>query len=249
MIKLFRNIRKNLLTEGLPAGQAGKTTRYLKYAIGEIILVVIGILIALNINNWNENQKSKKDERYVLTEVLKNLEEDAVLVDEIIIQRQKAKTATNALQATLNKETKGSDSLQFYLVNLLTFERYFPINNAYEILKSKGLQLSNNELTTKISRYYDYEQPKMSNSILDIEVTILKIFNDRNGLVRFLSLIEKDERMVVKNPNDPVFIEELTFFLIAFQDNNGGTLEKLLVFRDINNSLRELIATELKELD
>ncbi len=242
MIKFFRTIRQNLLNEG-------KTTKYFKYAIGEIILVVIGILIALQINNWNENQKSKKDERYVLTEVLKNLEEDALLVDEIIAQRQKAKAAVISLQKFVNSRTKDTDSLQFHLVNLLTFERYFPINNAYEILKSKGLQLSNNELTTKISRYYDYEQPKMSNSILDIEVTILKIFNDRNGFVQFMSLIEKDKRMVVKNPDDPIFIEELSFFLIAFQDNNGGTLEKLLVFRDINKQLREQITNGLKELN
>lgn len=238
------------MIKDLPAGEVGnKASKYFLYALGEIILVVIGILIALQINNWNENQKSIKDERYVLTEVLKNLEEDAGLVDEIIIQRQKAKKAIKTLQIFLNSKTNDSDSLQFHLVNLLTFERYFPINNAYEILKSKGLQLSNNELTTKISRYYDYEQPKMINSIVDIEVTILKIFNDRNGLVRFLSLIEKDERMVVKNPDDPIFRDELSFFLIAFQDNNGGTLEKLLLFKDINKSLREQITNELKKLN
>ena len=52
MIKLFRNIRKKLLEQG-------KTANYLKYAIGEIILVVIGILIALSINNWNENRKEE----------------------------------------------------------------------------------------------------------------------------------------------------------------------------------------------
>lgn len=242
MINFFRNIRKKMANENRPL-------KYLRYAIGEIVLVVIGILIALQINNWNEHQKSKKDERYVLTEILKNLEEDAVLVDEIIAQRQKAKTAIIALQDLTKSQRRFNDSLQFHLVSLLTFERYYPINNAYEILKSKGLQLSNNELTTKISRYYDYEQPKMSNSILDIEVTILKIFNDRNGLVRFLSQIEKDERMVVKNPNDPVFIEELSFFLIAFQDNNGGTLEKLLVFRDINKKLCDQIRNVLKELN
>ncbi|MEZ4856394.1 MAG: DUF6090 family protein [Gelidibacter sp.] len=51
MIKLFKNIRKNLLSEN-------KTTNYLKYAIGEIILVVIGILIALTVNNWNERKKT-----------------------------------------------------------------------------------------------------------------------------------------------------------------------------------------------
>lgn len=47
MINYFRRIRQNLLSKG-------KTRKYLKYAIGEIILVVIGILIALQINNWNE---------------------------------------------------------------------------------------------------------------------------------------------------------------------------------------------------
>lgn len=48
------------MSENLPAAKAGKTSRYFKYAIGEIVLVVIGILIALQINNWNENTKTKK---------------------------------------------------------------------------------------------------------------------------------------------------------------------------------------------
>ena len=56
MIKFFRKIRQNLLSEG-------KTGKYLKYAIGEIILVVIGILIALQINNWNTNQINKSESK------------------------------------------------------------------------------------------------------------------------------------------------------------------------------------------
>jgi hypothetical protein len=59
MIKLFRNIRQNLLKEG-------KITNYLKYAIGEIVLVVIGILIALQINNWNDHRKEKAIEQQLL---------------------------------------------------------------------------------------------------------------------------------------------------------------------------------------
>jgi hypothetical protein len=55
--------------------------------------------------------------------------------------------------------------------------------------------------------------------------------------------------MVVKNPNDPIFIAELSFFLIAFQDNNGGTLDKLLVFGDINKQLREKIKNGLNTLN
>ena len=59
MIKFFRNIRQNLLREN-------RFTRYLIYAIGEIILVVIGILIALQINNWNENRKEARFEKEIV---------------------------------------------------------------------------------------------------------------------------------------------------------------------------------------
>ncbi len=71
MIKFFRKIRQNLLMEN-------KTGKYFKYAIGEIILVIIGILIALSINNWNENRKLKIEEQNSLkdlrTEVAFNIE-------------------------------------------------------------------------------------------------------------------------------------------------------------------------------
>ncbi|TNJ40773.1 hypothetical protein KFZ70_02380 [Tamlana fucoidanivorans] len=62
MIKFFRKIRQNLLSEG-------KTGKYLKYAIGEIVLVVIGILIALQINNWNESRKESNYEQKFLNEL------------------------------------------------------------------------------------------------------------------------------------------------------------------------------------
>lgn len=61
-----------------------KTGKYLKYAIGEIILVVIGILIALQINNWNETNKAKVNERELLTYVLENIKTDSISIDSII---------------------------------------------------------------------------------------------------------------------------------------------------------------------
>ena len=67
MIKFFRKIRQNLLMEN-------KTGKYFKYAIGEIILVVIGILIALQINNWNENQQLTKVENSTLKALLGEFE-------------------------------------------------------------------------------------------------------------------------------------------------------------------------------
>jgi len=76
MIKFFRKIRYDLM-------EKNKTGKYLKYAIGEIILVVIGILIALQINNWNEHRKIKNAEIQILhnlkTELNFNLEELKVI--------------------------------------------------------------------------------------------------------------------------------------------------------------------------
>jgi hypothetical protein len=57
MIKFFRRIRQNLLSEGNTGKPAWPVGRYLTYAIGEIVLVLIGILIALSLNNWNANRK------------------------------------------------------------------------------------------------------------------------------------------------------------------------------------------------
>lgn len=69
MIKFFRSIRQNLLNEG-------KTAKYFKYAIGEIVLVVIGILIALNINNWNENRVRNIKVKTYLNNVIQDLTYD-----------------------------------------------------------------------------------------------------------------------------------------------------------------------------
>ena len=70
MIKFFRRIRQRLLTENPPestrSARAGKFSKYLIYAIGEIVLVVIGILIALAINNSNQNRVTKEEEQTYL---------------------------------------------------------------------------------------------------------------------------------------------------------------------------------------
>ncbi|APX99918.1 DUF6090 family protein [Lacinutrix venerupis] len=69
MIKFFRKIRQNLLSEN-------KFSKYLIYAIGEIVLVVIGILIALQINNWNENRKQQAEITDIYTQIVLDLDND-----------------------------------------------------------------------------------------------------------------------------------------------------------------------------
>ena len=69
MIKFFRKIRQNLISEG-------KTIKYVKYAIGEIVLVVIGILIALQVNNWNEQRKTEAKVESIFADIMDELISD-----------------------------------------------------------------------------------------------------------------------------------------------------------------------------
>ncbi|WP_090295316.1 DUF6090 family protein [Flagellimonas zhangzhouensis] len=62
MIRFFRNIRKQLFTEN-------KFSKYLLYALGEIILVVVGILIALQLNNWSQENKDRQREQLILKQL------------------------------------------------------------------------------------------------------------------------------------------------------------------------------------
>ena len=77
MIKFFRKIRYNLMEQN-------KTGKYFKYAIGEIVLVVIGILIALSINNWNEKQKSDVKTQDYYVQLLDDLNSDKLFAEQII---------------------------------------------------------------------------------------------------------------------------------------------------------------------
>ena len=76
MIKFFRKIRLDLM-------EKNKTGKYLKYAIGEIILVVIGILIALSINNWNDNRKNRISERELLDNIHRDFVQNKIQFDTV----------------------------------------------------------------------------------------------------------------------------------------------------------------------
>jgi len=80
MIKFFRKIRQKLLSEN-------KFSKYLIYAIGEIVLVVIGILIALQINNWNEDKKGKVELNQYLSSLKENIQSDITVLDSLVKRR------------------------------------------------------------------------------------------------------------------------------------------------------------------
>lgn len=151
MIKFFRNIRQNLLSEG-------KTGKYLKYAVGEIILVVIGILIALQINNWNESRKINQQELQLLESLQKEFTFNKNELDRSIRRTQQIqKRCERILENTGNREMKlseyESDSLIY--MGLLSITTYDPSNGILsDIINSGKIQIIKNEkLKNKLSNW------------------------------------------------------------------------------------------------
>jgi len=148
MIRFLRHIRRQLM-------QKNKVTSYLLYALGEIILVVIGILIALEVNNRNELGKSRALEVKYLKEVRENLLFDLGDVS-FNINFNRGRLASNkAVLAYLNGED--IDSLSFHLSNMVFTTRTLPNRSGYESLKSKGLELiTNDSLRSQITTLYEF---------------------------------------------------------------------------------------------
>jgi len=159
MIKLFRKIRHKMLTEN-------KFSKYLIYSIGEIILVVIGILIALQVNNWKENQAEIKQQNLILTNLnlelynnLKNLN-TAIEFSETYIN-----SSENLLLSMNNLATnKYKDERLDSLLSNFGFSKWKRSNLNIKSLESSGSlnSVENNELKKLI---YDW-----MNQIEDLEI-------------------------------------------------------------------------------
>jgi uncharacterized protein DUF6090 len=156
MIKFFRRIRQNLLTEN-------KFSKYLLYAIGEIILVVIGILIALSINNWNEAQKSKLIETALLQDFKKGLEFDILQMDSISAQYDRATISLKTVLKHLEENLPYTKEIDTHFFNTtLLYDSGGLTVSAYETLKSGGLNLiSSKEILDQIISVYDEHNPWM----------------------------------------------------------------------------------------
>lgn len=152
MFKFFRQIRYDLMG-------SGKTRKYLKYAIGEIILVVIGILIALQINDWNTHRINGIKETRILLEIKDNLNEDLLSIENVLnANTLKTKTVDTAFYYMSIMDGNPILGKEFsYLMPILTnYDLFNPTRVAFDTMVSSGnIDILESETLRKdISRYY-----------------------------------------------------------------------------------------------
>ena len=132
MIKFFRKIRQNLLVEG-------KTGPYIKYAVGEIFLVVIGILIALQVNDWNERNKLRTKELIYLENIKADLELNVASLHEFIEVRQSSIHSVEMLLEYFNeKESLNLKDFNAHSINVMVWYPFVQHSNTFQELMNSG---------------------------------------------------------------------------------------------------------------
>ncbi len=180
MIGFFRKIRKQLLTNE-------RFTKYLLYAVGEIILVVIGILIALQINNWNTSKKETAELRGYLSDISNNIQSDLQELSELRLFRDSSKAGAIAFLAMSEKpiitRKEMIDFFDQYSKHLPIFDQYFRNDESgFDALKNSGYlsKLQNTSVKKSLFTYHNTiaeigeAEKSLNNFIEDMETEMFK---------------------------------------------------------------------------
>ena len=171
MLFLLRRIRRKLM-------QKNKFTTYLLYAFGEIVLVVAGILIALQINNWNEQRKLDKKEVKLLTELVMNLKtnEDFFLTN-MAVEEDRI-NAINQLLGLIENFVP-TDSLDVYFGKAMYREQLSISSASFDNLKNIGIDIiKDDSLKFQINQLFDVTYPMQKENTDLVSISIMNLQAD-----------------------------------------------------------------------
>ena len=221
------------------------------YALGEILLVFIGILLALQVNTWWEDYKARQYEKKILLEIQISLQEG--IEDVTSLMERGRRTSDGALRIThhLTGQPLSSDSL-YMLVDDLRLRRVFQYNSGpYESLKSAGLErISNDSLRIALIALYEDDLP-ITDKLIN-EVLRERISDNEDRYRELFSLVglkvSQGGGLIPKTSMDPGLVSSelfLSFVHEAFV--NGRLLENAMAsLEDKMQNLKGLISRELK---
>ena len=240
--------------------QKNKTGKYLKYAIGEIALVVIGILIALQVNNWNEIRKQNNNGVNVLVKLEKEFIENQILLNKIIPLHKRTVYSNNRLLEFVspNPNQEKIDSLGYYVNDLSFIPKYTPNKSVLNSVISSGdiNFIGNEKITYQITNWngkieeYNYWISVVSSITMDMILLYtvknypMKNMNSMKGLEHF------DDSSLSK------FIFDQSRFLSSMELENMVELRRLISIqlRESANEIQmvqdeiiQLIKTELNK--
>lgn len=246
MLRFFRQFRQRLLTDN-------KFSKYLLYAIGEIALVVIGILIALQIDNWNEARRSRVEEIQILANIKKAFLSD--IDNQFALHYENIRGYILSTQSALdhiNKRLPLDDSVKQDLTVLSSGGslNWTPQLTAYKRLEAKGIDIIENEsLLEAILDIYNLEYPMIQNSF-DNYLSNIHEFGRPLARTKFItSRMEGGGALFIPVNEDFVFESvELRNVLLVLNGNSTQIESRMLRAETHVNAVIGLIDEELRIL-
>ncbi|WP_445386462.1 DUF6090 family protein [Robiginitalea sp. IMCC44478] len=162
MLTLLRKIRISLI-------KTGSARKYLLYAVGEILLVVIGILIALQIDNWNEDRKDRAEEIQLLLSLKNEFDRNQFELTFVKQNHQKTLDACIASLKSFGQKDLSIDkpTLEAFVIASYSLPVYYPINSATNSIVSSGkLELLQNEELKSFLNQWEFYCRRYGNNIL-----------------------------------------------------------------------------------
>jgi len=162
-----------------------KSDLYLVYAVGEVVLVVIGILIALQIDNWNTRAKERSVEVKILQEIRSNLEHDLLEIRSDIRVMDSVNNAVRKISRFIETDSIPSETFYYDVAKIHINPHFDPNKSGYHLLVSKGVEIIlNDRLRGSLSLlyeslypyYYRYEEERTQFKINDVNPMLLRYF-------------------------------------------------------------------------
>lgn len=220
MLGLFRTLRRRFLNEN-------KFSRYLVYAIGEIVLIVIGILIALGINNWNQQRLIRVKEQFYLTSLKSEFESSKVKLENLIEVNKLNYDASRKIAGFINNDEMQPDEKELSTLLLQAFSydiEYHPNNSLLnEMINSGSLNnISNTSLRMYLTSWESRIQEihRQERTLYEQRERIIDIFRTNAGSIRTIfddAEISTQEMGLEKSQNNASNLELLQ--LQEFENN------------------------------
>jgi hypothetical protein len=239
MLRFFRKMRSALIPEN-------RFGRYFFYALGEIALVVIGILIALQVNTWNESRKAGIKERMLLYEMMKNLESNVTKLENMLEGFKRDNFSSTVIISALENKIEYNDTLDVHFALALNQSSEGSLLSfvSYESLKSSGFDIiRNDQLRNEIISLFELTYGNLQNR------------NDRVGQTFPLVSKLKHEHLMRRpgfkfTPYDFKSLAEDKIFLswlYSIKDNRSWIAQNIEISLQETQRVLQLVKYELNE--
>ena len=229
MIKFFRKIRQNLLTKN-------KNSEYLKYAVGEIILVVIGILIALSINNWNEERNNFQKQELLTKNIIEDLKLDFIHINKSLSE---VSGQMNLIDNLISKIFDNKTRLSIESIGLIRYSSDFrPISQRNH---SESVSSLEDDFIRKLLQSYFLKEDQVTDifiEYIDIVHNKIRPYLSDVGMHNLKSLYNQDSS--TQKSEVPLSPE------ILLEQLNNMKFQQLLYERKIKTNSFENLLDELK---